>query len=189
VSYHPSPMHVFDVTGARVGLRRLFAADRDEFIALMLASRDFHYPWVDPPKTAAAFEEFLRVRQKQDMDGFVICLKETGAIAGYINISCIVRGCFDSAYLGYAIGAAYAGKGLMTEAMRLTTGFAFGELKLHRVEANIQPGNAASIALARRCGFRNEGFSPGYLKVYGQWRDHERWALLADEGRGATSHE
>jgi ribosomal-protein-alanine N-acetyltransferase len=54
-------------------------------------------------------------------------------------------------------------------------------MSLHRVEANIQPNNAASIALVKRCGFRLEGFSPRYLKIAGEWRDHERWALLADE--------
>jgi ribosomal-protein-alanine N-acetyltransferase len=179
--YDVAGMSTFDVIGERVALRKLTGADRDGFVGLMLASRDFHYPWVDPPKTPAAFDEFLRVRQKPDMDGFVICLKETGTIAGYVNINCIVRASFESAFLGYAIGAPFAGKGLMTEAMKLVTRYAFAELKLHRLEANIQPGNAASIALVRRCGFRLEGFSPRYLRIFGEWRDHERWALLADE--------
>ena len=58
---------------------------------------------------------------------------------------------------------------------------AFTRLRLHRLEANIQPGNAASIALAARCGFEREGFSPRYLKIGGRWRDHERWAILSDE--------
>jgi ribosomal-protein-alanine N-acetyltransferase len=60
---------------------------------------------------------------------------------------------------------------------------AFGELRLHRVEANIQPENRDSIRLAERLGFRKEGLSPRYLKVGGRWRDHERWALLAEEWR------
>ena len=174
-------MALFDAAGERVAIRRPTSGDRDEFVALMLASREFHYPWVDPPRTPAAFDEFLRVHQKPDMDGFLVCVRETGAIAGYVNLNCIVRGFFQSAYLGYAIGAPFAGKGYMTEALRLVTRFGFGEMKLHRVEANIQPANAASIALVRACGFRREGFSPRYLQVFGEWRDHERWALLADE--------
>ncbi|VWB80544.1 phosphinothricin acetyltransferase [Burkholderia metallica] len=68
----------------------------------------------------------------------------------------------------------------MTDAMRAAIGVAFDELGLHRVEANIQPGNHASIALVRRLGFTKEGFSPRYLRIGGEWRDHERWALLAD---------
>jgi ribosomal-protein-alanine N-acetyltransferase len=69
----------------------------------------------------------------------------------------------------------------MTEGMRLVIGRAFGTLRLHRLEANIQPANAASIALVRRLGFRKEGLSRRYLKIGGRWRDHERWAILAEE--------
>jgi ribosomal-protein-alanine N-acetyltransferase len=71
----------------------------------------------------------------------------------------------------------------MTEALTLTLRIAFRRLRLHRVEANIQPGNRASIALVRRAGFRREGLSPRYLKIGGRWRDHERWALTVEDWR------
>jgi ribosomal-protein-alanine N-acetyltransferase len=106
-----------------------------------------------------------------------------GAILGGINFSEIVRGNFRSAYLGYQIGEPFARRGYMTEALQLALRFAFGRLRLHSVEANIQRGNRASIALVRRAGFRLEGFSRRYLKISGRWRDHERWALLAEDWR------
>ena len=68
----------------------------------------------------------------------------------------------------------------MTEALGSAISYAFGELGLHRLEANIQPANHASIALVRRLGFQNEGYSPRYLRINGEWQDHERWALLGD---------
>jgi ribosomal-protein-alanine N-acetyltransferase len=71
----------------------------------------------------------------------------------------------------------------MREAIQLVLREAFVELRLHRLEANIQPGNQASLALAKGAGFKREGFSPRYLKISGRWRDHERWALLADDWR------
>src|SRR3712207_9334314 len=71
----------------------------------------------------------------------------------------------------------------MRESLELVLDYAFGTLALHRLEANIQPGNAASIALARGAGFRLEGFSPRYLLIGGQWRDHERYAITAEEWR------
>jgi ribosomal-protein-alanine N-acetyltransferase len=165
----------------RVRIRRPAPSDRDEFIALAQASESLHHPWVDPPKTAERFDAYLRSRNLTTDDGFLICDRATGKIAAVINLNCIVRGFFQSAYLGYYAFASFARQGYMHEGIKLVTHFAFTELALHRVEANIQPGNAASIALVQKCGFRKEGFSPKYLKVFGEWRDHERWALLATD--------
>jgi len=77
--------------------------------------------------------------------------------------------------------AAFAGQGYMTEGMRLALAQAFGPLKLHRLEANIQPANTDSIALVKRLGFKREGYSPRYLKIGGRWQDHERWAVLRED--------
>jgi ribosomal-protein-alanine N-acetyltransferase len=110
----------------------------------------------------------------------VVCRRRDDALVGVVNLNEIVRGAFQSAYLGYYAFAPLAGQGLMTEGMALVLRHAFRRLGLHRVEANIQPGNRASRALARRLGFRREGFSPRYLKIRGRWRDHERWALVRE---------
>jgi len=175
-------MTAYDAASDRVGIRRPTLADCDEFIALMNASRELHDPWVDLPKTRERYEAYIRAREPRTTDdAFLICDRATGAIAGDINLNCIVRGHFHSVYLGYCVGAPFARRGYMTEGLRLVTRYAFTEMKLHRVEANIQPDNLPSIALVRKCGFKKEGFSPRYLHINGQWRDHERWALLADE--------
>jgi len=105
-------------------------------------------------------------------------------IAGVINVSEIVRGSFQSAYLGYYAFEPFAGRGFMRAGLSMVISRCFAELRLHRLEANIQPDNARSIALVKGLGFRLEGFSPRYLKIGGRWRDHERWALLSDNWRG-----
>ena len=97
-----------------------------------------------------------------------------------MNINEVVRGIFQSGYLGYWIGAPFARQGYVREGLALVVGHAFEELLLHRLEANIMPENAASLALVRGLGFRREGLSPRYLKIAGEWRDHERWSILAD---------
>lgn len=99
---------------------------------------------------------------------------------GSINLSQIVRGPFRSAYMGYQVFAPFARQGYMTDAMPLMLRLVFGRLRLHRVEANIQPSNAPSLALVTRAGFIREGYSPRYLKIGGRWRDHERWAITAE---------
>ena len=100
-----------------------------------------------------------------------------------ININEVIRGAFQCGALGYYAFSPYAGKGLMHEGMLLVLKYAFQKLKLHRVEANIQRNNRASIALVRKCGFVREGLSRRMLKVCGKWRDHERWALLVEDFR------
>jgi len=174
-------MGPFLLSGQHVAIRRPSAEDAAEFVAAMAASAEMHRPWGEYPTTREKFEEYLRRRGLPDQDGFLVCAREGGAIAGVININSIVLGFFQSGYLGYYGTARFARRGYMTEGMRLVIRFAFDALKLHRLEANIQPENVASIALARRCGFRLEGYSPRYLKILGEWRDHERWAILADD--------
>jgi ribosomal-protein-alanine N-acetyltransferase len=176
-----APVISFDAAGATVGIRRPTCADCDEFIALMQASQEFHHPWADFPKTRERYYGYVRSRQPPADDGFLVCERQSNRIVGVINLNCIVRGLFQSAYLGYGVGAQFARRGHMAEGLNVVTAYAFGEMNLHRLEANIQPGNLASIALVRRCNFRKEGFSPKYLQVWGEWRDHERWALVADE--------
>ncbi len=100
------------------------------------------------------------------------------------TVSQIFRGAFQSAYLGYYANARHARQGFMREALAQVVDHSFGPLALHRIEANIQPGNVPSIALARGAGFRLEGFSPRYLLIGGQWRDHERYALTAEDREG-----
>ena len=167
--------------GARVGLRVLTREDRAEFLALARESRRLHRPWTYPPERADQFDELYGRSRREDFLCLVAVHVETGAITGVFTISQIVRGAFQSAYLGYYAHERHAGQGLMREAMAQTVAHAFGPLALHRLEANIQPGNAASIALAQSAGFRLEGFSPRYLLIGGQWRDHERYAITSDD--------
>lgn len=93
----------------------------------------------------------------------------------------IVRGLFLSAYLGFYATADYAGKGYMSEGLNLVLKKAFTEINLHRLEANIQPNNTRSILLVQSKHFRQEGYSQRYLKINGEWRDHERWAITYED--------
>lgn len=111
--------------------------------------------------------------------GYLIRVLETGAAAGMVNINSVIRGRYQGASVGYAAFAPSAGRGYMTEGLALALRHAFGDLRLHRLEANIQPENTTSLALVRRLGFRYEGMSPDYLYINGAWRDHERWSITA----------
>jgi len=152
----------------------------------MRASKRAHRPWLYPPLDAEAYHAYLARLDGERKFGYLACRLDDDAIVGWLNVSEIVRGALQGAFVGYGGIAAHTGQGYMTEALQLVVREAFGTLGLHRLEANIQPGNLASIALARRCGFEQEGFSPRYLKVGGRWRDHERWAIRADSVRPAT---
>jgi ribosomal-protein-alanine N-acetyltransferase len=166
-----------------VYLRAPVRADAEEFIALMRTSRTFHRPWATAPSDPERFTAYLADARRPDFEAMLACRGADDAILGFFNLSQIARGLLQSAYLGYAVGKPFAGQGYMSDGIELVLRHAFLVLRLHRVEANIQPGNQASIALARGAGFRREGFSPRYLKIGGRWRDHERWALLSDEWR------
>ena len=165
----------------RVFIRTPTAGDRDELIALNRASRILHREWASPPVTTEEYDRYLERCGQQDFVGMLICRKRDGAIVGVAELGQIVYGAFKNAYLGYYAGTPFAGSGYMTEGISLVLDHAFNRLRLHRVEANIQPDNVASIALVKRLGFTREGYSRRYLKVGGRWRDHERWAMLAED--------
>jgi ribosomal-protein-alanine N-acetyltransferase len=177
------------VAGKQVYLRRPTVRDREEFLELNKASIGFHRTLVSPPTNPTQFASFLKRSRRADCAGFFICRVADSRIIGAIIISQIFMGGFRSAYLGYYVGAQYAGQGYMTEALQLMLQHAFRKLKLHRLEANIQPDNTASLALIKRAGFVREGYSRHYLKISGRWRDHERWAILAEDWRAAARKE
>jgi ribosomal-protein-alanine N-acetyltransferase len=169
------------MASSRVRLSEPASGDRNEFIELVDASVELHRPWTYPPADTSSFRRLLERNRGDDFFALLARRQDDDAIVGLFELSGIVRGAFQNAYLGYWVGQPFAGQGYMTEGMQLALRFAFAELRLHRVEANIQPANKRSLALAKRAGFRREGFSPRYLKIGGRWRDHERWAILADD--------
>jgi ribosomal-protein-alanine N-acetyltransferase len=171
--------------GPRVGLRAPALSDEQEFHELRRQSEEFHRPWEPlPAPRPYSSEAFAALVASQGEAArrfrFLLRRRSDDAILGLVNLNEVVRGIFQSGYLGYWIGAPFARQGYMREGLALVLEYAFEELLLHRLEANILPENAASLALVRSLGFQREGLSPRYLKIAGEWRDHERWAVLAD---------
>jgi RimJ/RimL family protein N-acetyltransferase len=154
--------------------------DEESFVAAMQRSQNLHLPWVTSPHTKEEFEKYLKRSQLANQKSFLVC-DALEKIVGVFNVSEIVLGVFRSAYLGFYSVSDYAGKGYMSRGLKLVLRNIFEEMKLHRIEANIQPENFRSINLVRANGFSKEGFSPRYLNINGVWRDHERWALTYED--------
>ncbi len=172
-----------------VTLRPLALGDQDEFLALVAVSTRLHHPWMSLPANPSQFRALLARFAESADESLLICVRDTGAIAGQVNINSIIRGRFQNGSLGYAAFMPTAGQGYMTAGLRLVLRHAFGALRLHRLDAQIQPGNSASISLVRRLGFRLEGYSPDLLFIDGAWRDHERWAITSEmAGISAEPH-
>ena len=171
-------------TPPRIILRKVSLRDEAEFLRAARSSKALHRDWVDVPRTAKAFRRYASEMRTATDIAFLVRRGDTGELAGVVELQDIFMGNFCNAYLIYYAFAGHEGQGLMAEALRAVIEIAFGKLRLHRLEANIQPANRSSRRLAKACGFRREGLSPRYLKKGGEWRDHERWALLSDELRG-----
>jgi len=161
-------------------VQRAQRADAAELIAANRENVEYHAPWITAFTDQAGFDLWFARGVTGANVSLIARERESHDLVGVINLSEIVMGVFKSTYMGYWGFARTGGRGLMTDALRAAARYAFDELGLHRVEANIQPGNTRSIALAQRAGFTKEGFSPRYLFIGGAWRDHERWTLLAD---------
>jgi ribosomal-protein-alanine N-acetyltransferase len=168
-----------EVLHSRVTLRPITSGEQAEFLRLARISTDLHHPWMRLPTTVEEFQTLLARYDQPTEEALLICVRDTGAIAGIATINSIIRGRFQNGSIAYAAFTPTAGQGYMSEGLELVLRYAFEELRLHRLEAQIQPGNEASLKLVQRHGFRKEGYSPDLLFIDGAWRDHERWAITA----------
>jgi ribosomal-protein-alanine N-acetyltransferase len=188
--------------GSRCLIRRPAPDDEAEFTAARRRNRAFLEPWEPRPApgldafSPAYFRRYLATSNSEQMQRLLICEHAAGAavaapavvpnaapIVGHIGISRAIPGPPGTAYVGYWLAQDATGRGIMTEALALALDVAFDDMGLRRVEANIQPTNAASLRLVDRLGFRREGYSPQYMQIAGEWRDHVRTAILASEWR------
>ncbi len=175
--------------GGLVFIRHVRRDDEKELLALKRASRELHEPWEPAPPPGQswygprAFKRMLETTDTPASKRYLICRSDNESVVGVVTLSQIFRGPFDNAIMGYWTGAPCVRKGYGAAGVRLCLARAFGALKLHRVEANVMPTNLASLALVRRVGFREEGYSPKYLQIAGRWEDHTRWALTIDDWR------
>jgi ribosomal-protein-alanine N-acetyltransferase len=177
------------IAGDTVTLRAPLMADHAEWSALRATSRDFLTPW-EPTwptddLTRAAFRRRIR-RYAEDQRSdlaypFFIFRKDSNVLVGGLTLANIRRGCAQTGSLGYWMGAPYARRGYMSAAVSTVLPFAFGTLRLHRVEAACIPGNGASIRLLEKTGFQREGFARQYLCINGVWQDHLLFARLRDD--------
>jgi [ribosomal protein S5]-alanine N-acetyltransferase len=172
---------------ALIRIDALMLVDEHDFLAAVARSKLLHADWVTPPDTVDAFARYVERSSRSDFAAFLVRRTEDRTLAGVINISQIVGEPLSSAFLGFYAFEPHARQGCTRAGLQLALAYAFDVLGLHRIEANIQPANLASIALVQSLGFRREGFSPKYLRVAGEWRDHERWALLAEEFSSAAA--
>ncbi len=141
-------------------------------------SRHLHRAWVQVPTSSQAFQRYVREMNTSDDQAFVVIRSDTQQMVGVVELQDIFRGDFQNAYLIYYVFEGQQRQGLMKAAVGQVIAKAFGPMKLHRLEANIQPENIASIAMVKAWGFEKEGLSRQFLRKNGAWRDHERWSLL-----------
>jgi ribosomal-protein-alanine N-acetyltransferase len=177
------------ITGGGVLLRTPVSSDYAEWAAVREKSRDFLTPW-EPTWPAddlsrSAFRRRLK-RYAEDQRGdlayaFLIFRSDDGALVGGLTLANIRRGVAQAGSIGYWVGQPFARKGYMTAAVRALIPFCFGTLRLHRLEAACIPGNAASIGLLEKTGFKREGYARGYLCINGVWQDHLLYARLKDD--------
>lgn len=127
--------------------------------------------------------EILRkeIQEFEEKTGFHFYIMEAGpdqGLIGKISLTNVVWGAFCSAFLGYKLDADHTGRGYMSMAVEMLVRYAFEELKLHRIEANVMPRNAASLRVLEKM------ISKYYLRINGIWEDHIHMVKLNDSMHG-----
>ncbi|WP_110513453.1 GNAT family N-acetyltransferase [Herpetosiphon llansteffanensis] len=170
----------------RLQLHVLEEYDAQRVLAFYQANVEFRRAW--SPTMDANFLTLDGQRERLRSDrigrdreqGLALWLTEIDqpAIVGMVALRNIVRGAFWSCHLGYEIHQSYANRGYMSEALQAVIQYAFVDLRLHRIEANIMPRNQRSIRVVEKLGFEHEGLARKYLKINGIWEDHIHYVRL-----------
>ena len=169
--------------------------DAEEWSRVRIANEAWLAPWEPTaagpwaarhtPGTYRAMRRAVLRRAAMGMSlPFVVRVE--GRLAGQVTIDNVVRGALRSGNLGYWIDRSVAGRGMASLAVALVCDHAFGPARLHRLQADIRPENAPSRGLVHRLGFRHEGLLRRYLDIDGDWRDHDTFALLAEDVPGTV---
>jgi ribosomal-protein-alanine N-acetyltransferase len=177
------------IQGRDVWLRPPQMSDYAAWAELRALSRAHLVPWEPAwPRddlSRTAYRRRVKHYQREAREdlgyAFLVFETESDRLVGGLTLSNVRRGVTQSAMLGYWLGQPHVGSGRMTSAVRAVLPHAFEPLRLHRVEAAVQPGNARSISVLKRAGFSEEGLARRYLKINGQWQDHLLFAMLAED--------
>jgi ribosomal-protein-alanine N-acetyltransferase len=169
--------------------------DAVSWVDLRIRNEQWLAPWeatppgVEPPgtwarrQTVGVYSQMTRRLRRQARQGsalpFMVLYR--GQVVGQITVSTIVRGAANTGQVGYWIDESVAGRGIMPTALALVVGHCFGPARLHRVEANVRPENAASRRVVEKLGFRTEGVHLRYLAIDGAYRDHLIYAITAED--------
>jgi ribosomal-protein-alanine N-acetyltransferase len=176
----------------RLVLRPPRTSDVGELRRVLRANARHLGPWSpapvageDPTSLTAVSKAILRHRREWKRgEAYVLFITERSreeTIIGRLGLGGVMRGVFQNGYLGYWIDESFQGRGLMTEAVRAMTTFAFDELGLHRVQAAVMPNNARSLRVLDKAPFRREGLAERYLCIAGRWEDHVLFAVTKEE--------
>lgn len=167
-------------------LRPLRHRDRAAWHRVRAVNAEWLRPWDATSPTPApplGFAEYVMQSRRLARRGEALTyvIEVDGELAGQLSVSPIVLGSARSAAIGYWVSRHLAGRGIAPTAVALATDHCFTHVRLHRVEVNIRPENAASLRVVEKLGFRDEGLRRRYLHIDGEWRDHRTFALVAEE--------
>jgi len=185
VIHSPVTLH-----GRRIVLRTMNEQDYEAWYEVRQRGKDWLLKWEPRSAHAAHLADdrrsfvsrcAIRERERQLGTGYGFGIFFEGRFVGEITLSSIQRGPLQSAYIGYWIDEAVAGRGLMPEAVVTMLQYAFESLRLHRVEINIIPRNGPSRRVVEKLSLRFEGIAERYLEIDGAWEDHARYAITAEE--------
>jgi ribosomal-protein-alanine N-acetyltransferase len=177
-----------EVPAGLLGLRELRRRDVRAWREVRARNLEWLSPWeaTVPPESGESipsFGEMISRYRTEGRAGRMIAWAITldGALVGQLTVGGIILGSLRAASIGYWIDSRVAGRGLTPMAVAMASDHCLRTLRLHRVEIVIRPENAASLRVVEKVGFRHEGARPAYLHIDGQWRDHEVYALTAEE--------